>query len=292
MAFRYPSLVRGGVRALDRLAELGGDGVRTLRFFAGSARFEQRTDDVFVASYPRSGTTWTQLVVHLLRSGDHDLAFDHLCDVSPWWERSLSWRSDAPEAFAALASPRVFKTHLPRRFLPRGARCVYVHRDPGDVVVSYFHLYRRYLGYTGEFGDFFERFLRGDLQYRSYFRHVEGWLAAEGTDVLVVPYEAMRHDPESWVGRVAGWLGVEASPDRVAEVVRLTGFDRMKASEEKFDHVGELCRQWGVRGGEFLRVGQVTRGASMLTPAQRRALDRAVRRPHRRPEWRLAAFLH
>ena len=286
-------LLEGSDRLLDRVSAATGDASRTVKYLAGRARFVPRASDVYVASYPRSGTTWTQLIVHLLVTGATGLDFNHLSEVSPWFERSLAWRTGAADAFARLPAPRVFKTHLPYRWLPGSGRCLHVVRDPGDVVVSYYHLYRRYLGWALPFDAFFERFLAGEVQYRSYFDHLAGWRAAPEGRVLEVSYEALRADPAFGVRRIASFLEVPVDDARVEAVVDLTGFERMKAEEHKLDHLGELARQRGATGGTFVRAGRVARGAGTLSDTQRAALDRALagaRRP--RPKWHLPAFLH
>lgn len=288
-------LLRRGDELLDGLAAAVGDASRTVKFLRGRASFEPREDDIYVASYPRSGTTWTQVLVHLLVTGDRELGFRHIADVSPWWERSLAWRADAVDSLAAQPGPRVFKTHLPHRWLPPGGRYLYVWRNPEDVAVSYYHLYRRYLGFEGSFAAFFERFLDGTLQYRSWFRHVAGWEAQRGAPgVLLVPYDDMRGAPEAWLRRIADFLAVPLTGARSAEILELTDFARMKAEHDKFDHIGELCRQWGIREGDFLREGRVARGAGHISAPQRAALERVRARRPRWPtfEWRLGAFLH
>lgn len=289
------TLLDGAVGALGRVEGAAGDAARTARFLRGRTAFRLRAEDVFVASYPRSGTTWTLAIVHLIVSGARALRFDHLSDVAPWWERSLAYRRDAPRTLAALPGGRVFKTHLPRGWLPAGARCLYVWRNPGDVAVSYFHLYRRYLGFDGSFEAFFDRFLKGELQYRSWFRHLAGWERARSNPrVLWVSYDEMRGAPAEWVQRIADFLGRPLAPARVEEIVALTGFDAMKAAQAKFDHQGELLRQLGVREGDFIREGKVGAFAAHLTAAQRDALETAAQRPPLWPalEWRLPAFLH
>jgi len=288
-------LLGAGARTLEKVEGWTQDAARTARFLHGRSTFQPREGDVFVASYPRSGTTWTLAIVHLIVSGARALSFDHLSDVAPWWERSLAYREDAAQTLSALPGGRVFKTHLPRGWLPTGARCLYVWRNPGDVAVSYFHLYRRYLGFDGSFEAFFDRFLQGKLQYRSWFRHLAGW-ERERSDprVLWVSYDEMRADPGPWIRRIADFLERPLEAKRVEEVVALTGFDAMKAAQAKFDHLGELVRQLGVREGDFIREGKVGAAATQLTPAQREALETVAQRSPLWPrlEWRLPAFLH
>ncbi len=288
-------LLRSGDKLLDRLADTVGDASRTVKFLRGRASFDARPDDVWVASYPRSGTTWTQVIAYLIVTGETEFHFRHLAEVSPWWERSLAHREDAVAELRAMATPRVLKTHLPYGWLPAGARYLYVWRNPEDVAVSYYHLYRRYLGYDGAFEDFFERFLRGDVQYKSWFRHVAGWRAHEGDPrVLFIPYDEMRAETPQWVRRIADFLGVTLSDARCDEIVKQTDFGSMKAAEDKFDFASELAMQRRIAEGAFLREGKVRRGEGYLSDEQRATLERERSRQVPLPavEWRLPSFLH
>ena len=115
--------------------------------------FQPRPDDIFVVTYPRSGTTWTQMILYQLTT-DGRMDFAHITQVCPWFERALKAGRDLD----ALPGPRVFKSHLPYRRIPKGpCRYIYVARDGKDVAVSYYHFYRSHMGYKGTFEEFFER---------------------------------------------------------------------------------------------------------------------------------------
>src|SRR2546427_6344241 len=48
---------------------------------------------------------------------------------------------------------------------------------------------RRYNGYEGTFTEFFERFLRGKVEFGSWFEHVKGWWKHRGDpNVLFLTY--------------------------------------------------------------------------------------------------------
>src|SRR5689334_3575770 len=51
--------------------------------------FEPRPSDIYVASFPKSGTTWVQMICYQLVSGG-DMSFRHLSLVSPWLERIMN----------------------------------------------------------------------------------------------------------------------------------------------------------------------------------------------------------
>lgn len=290
-----------GVRSIDRLEAGLGDLRRTAAFVRGRVLFEPRPTDVYVATYPRSGTTWMQFMLHLLVRGlegpQAELA--HIDEVCPWFERSLATGRLQPEDLQPLPSPRIFKTHLPRRWLPQGARpggagrFVVIVRDPADVALSYYRLYQAYLGFTGSLDEFLERFAQGRVQYGSWWTHVRDWERHGGDDdVLLVRYEALRADPLAELRRVAAFAGLPTEEARLSAAVEGASLPRMKAMEERFDHATSLLLERGVSPRRFIGTGEVGGGARALTAQQRARLEGAAGQgPGRYDRW-LPAFLH
>ena len=270
------------------------DARRTCSFLRGRLEFRPREDDIYVVSYPRSGTTWMQLLLHRLVGRD-DLAFTHISQVSPWLERSLAIGTMNAADFERFPSPRIIKSHLPCGWLPRPGRYLYIWRDGRDVAVSYYHFYRSHLGYRDDFARFWQRFLRGDLQYRSWFRHVAGWMAhASDPQVLVIRYEDLHKDCIAVLRRVAGHVGIAVSEERLTQIVAETSFTAMKGQETKFDHATALLLERGAESRGFLRRGVPGEGAVALDATQRAAFERRLCSTADRPsrEMRLSAFLH
>jgi hypothetical protein len=270
------------------------DAPRVVRFLRGRALFRTRPSDVFVASYPRSGTTWLQQIL-LVLSHDGEREFQHVDDVAPWWERSLALGVRRAADFEALPSPRTFKTHLPHAWLPRGARYLYVRRDGRDVAVSYYHLHRSHLSYEGSFEEFFERFLEGRVQYGSWFKHVAGWDARrERAGVKIVEYERLQSDLAGTMLELDQWLGSGRGVERVEQLAKLCSFEHMKARQERYDHATERRAGRGSADGRFIREGRAGAHREVLSPVQQEAFEAASRRRTDRShvELDLPAFRH
>ena len=75
--------------------------------------YEPDSDDIFVASYPKCGTTWVQHIVYLLLNRGEPLPRDKsLTEVFPHLEEV------GREFVAGMARPRLIKTHLPLAMTP------------------------------------------------------------------------------------------------------------------------------------------------------------------------------
>jgi hypothetical protein len=274
----------GAVRNLD-------NGRRIANFLRGRIEFESRASDVFISSYPRSGTTLTQWILYLLA---HETGPDpeHLTQVSPWFERSLAIGELTAEDLGALESPRIFKSHLPREWLPNGGRYIYVERAIEDVLVSYFHFYRDYLGFEGSLDEFYVRFMAGRVQYGSWYEHVAGWRAhASDPSVLILRYDDLLEDRKASIQRMVAFLGWPCDERAIDRAVIESSFEAMKRRESVFDHATALLLERGVRSRSFLRAGRVGDGASELTAEQARELRERSPRERQIGIRGLAAFL-
>src|SRR5262245_39165996 len=103
--------------------------------------FSFRDDDIVIATYAKSGTTWVQQIVgQLLTGGDENLA---VWEESPWLEFRLRPQAERLAAIEAQTHRRFIKSHLPVDalvFSPT-AKYLYIGRDGRDVVWSlYNHL--------------------------------------------------------------------------------------------------------------------------------------------------------
>lgn len=226
--------------------------------FASGLTYRPHGSDVFVASYPKCGTTWMQYVVYLLMNGARPLPpgrkleefFPHLEEVGA-------------EGVQALPARRMIKTHLPFGMTPfhREARYVYVARNPFDCAVSFYHHTRGFVHHydfaDGTFDDFFECFIAGEVDFGDYFDHLSSWYAERSApNVLFVTYERMQRETERVIAEVGAFLGEPSSvtarsPAAVAAIRQESSFERMSRDQRRWSS----ARPEGMP--EFVRKGVV-----------------------------------
>lgn len=221
---------------------------------AASRRFTPWPNDIIIASYPKSGTTWVQQIVHGLRTAG-DMDFSDITEVVPWIE--MAHVLDLDLAGNQVASPRAFKTHWNGDEAPRDARTIFVYRDPKSVAVSY---YRFYAGWVLDpdaitISQFIlDYFVHGTLR-GTYWTHLKSWLARRhDRTVLSLSYEGLKADLASAAKRIAAFMDLTPSPSAIDIAIRQASRDFMIRHAEKFD--------------EHLVAGK--RNAAMGLPAYRR----------------------
>jgi hypothetical protein len=199
--------------------------------------------------------------------------FPHIYEYCPWFERS----SRSGLGFEARPSPRLFKSHLTYRKIPKGpCKYIYVARDGKDVAVSYYHLYRDYSGFEGTFPEFFDRYLRGKVEFGSWFEHVRGWWRHRNDpNVLFLRYEDLLDNLEGGVRKIIAFCGFQIAPERMLAILERCSFAFMKQHESQFDPVTGAAWEQGAQGKAFLRTGRAGDGKDQLSPEQAARFDRA-----------------
>ena len=239
-----------------------------------------RPDDIWIVTYPKCGTTWTQQIVRLIinRGNDDGLKID---DAVPWVEAFATIPGTEYKYHVDIdnmASPRAFKSHFPYGMMPCGipsispGKYIYVVRNPRDVVVSFYHHYRTLPFYPHyEWDNFFEKFLKGDVDFGDYFDHVLSWWAhKDDNNVLFLKYEDMKKDLPSAVATIATFIDQDISKELVDEIAHRTTFENMKKDSSANYEWIKMPKPTGV---DFMRKGIVGDWKNYFTPEQVARLD-------------------
>lgn len=259
-------------------------------------RFKMRDDDIVLATYAKSGTTWMQqILAQLVFNGDPPMDTSQL---SPW----VDLRIMPPEAIAALEHQphrRFLKTHLPIDalvFSPK-ARYIYVGRDGRDVVWSLYnhHANANEMWYgalnntPGRVGppidpppesihqyyrDWFEK---DGYPFWSYWENVRSWWNARHLpNVMLIHFNELKKDLDGSIRRIAGFLDIPVDEKTFHKIVEHCTFDYMKTNAEKVVPLGGAL--WNGGAKTFINKGTNGRWSDTLSAEESKEYEaRAVK---------------
>lgn len=259
VVFAVPAAMPQEQQNETRLAQNGEGGVaRTRRvgsyvfcehfpdeILRGALDYRHRPGEVYIATYPKCGTTWMQHILYNIYSrGEPPPTVGHFFHSMPFLERH------GVEAIQGLTCPPgAIKTHMlydEARICPE-AKYVYVVRNPFDCCVSFYHHYKLYPIYgfkDGTFEEFLQLFLAGDVDGGDYFDHLLSWYPhRKDSNVLFFRYEDLKAHTESWVLAVADFLGPEhgnalrsdpGAMDKVLRAVSVEGVRKLSRLEREY----------------------------------------------------------
>ncbi|XP_055937574.1 sulfotransferase 1C2A-like [Argiope bruennichi] len=197
--------------------------------------YKPRPDDVFIATYPKCGTTWAQHIFLLIfRQGEPLESQMMFFTATPFLEIA------GAKGAESMPRPGALKTHLPFRVIPWSdeAKYVYITRNPKDCCVSYYHHLKDlpFHGFAGDFNQFFELFISGNIDFGDYFDHVMEWYEHRNDpNVLFMTYEEMKEDPQGAILKMASFVDEDKyakplrdDPQKLKNVLEYSSFKYMK----------------------------------------------------------------
>jgi hypothetical protein len=252
---------------------------------------------VWLASYPKSGNTWTRAFLHnLLRPQDDTYDLNEMNELttgaggSRWYAPLLkkplkessfaevaAVRAQAQAALAAAADGLVFaKSHsayvtdhgAPAIAKDATAGAVYILRNPLDVASSYAsHLASsidKAIALMNRNGACTRNSERQAYEpMGSWSEHVESWTHRPHRALHIMRYEDMLARPKETFGALCMFLRIQLKPGELAEAIEKSSFDRLRAHEEEhgFKERPERARQ-------FFRQGRAGTWRDVLTSDQ------------------------
>jgi aryl sulfotransferase len=226
--------------------------------------FELRPGDIIIASPPKCGTTWTQMICALLILQAPELPLP-LDTLSPWIDMVTRARTEVFADLQAQTHRRFIKTHTPLDGIPNDPTVTYIciGRDPRDVALSIDHhidntdvdaflqareqaaaidgielgpLRPRPPRPEGQRDRFWQwvddetpstqvgSSLRRTVEHLQTFRDAGGDL-----DVVHLHYDDLKDDLEGQMRKLAARLGIDVDEDRWPRLTQAATFESMRS---------------------------------------------------------------
>jgi len=264
----------------------------------------------WLASYPKSGNTWTRAFIASLRHEEPEevdinaLHTGAIASDRGWIDEVLGCDSaDLDHDEIDLLRPAVYRWHADEAeehgyhkvhdaytYLANGeplfpaactAGALCIIRNPLDVAISFAHpnhcTIAQSIANMGNPDFAFSRATkRMDNQLRqkllSWSAHVESWADADEIDRLVVRYEDMRHDSLATFTRICSFLQLPDDAASVQAALDKCAFEKLQAQEQEKG----FCEK-SPKHEAFFRKGKVGDWQETLSPEQ---IDRIINDHH------------
>lgn len=246
--------------------------------------FQFRNDDIIIATYAKSGTTWMQqIVAQMLFNGDPDLA---VAEMSPWLDLRVPPKEVKLPQVEAQTHRRLIKTHLPLDALvysPK-AKYIYIARDGRDVLWSMYnhHVNANQAWYEalndtpGRVGPPIEPpptdirqywhdwLVRDGHPFWPFWGNLRSWWAIRALpNILFVHFNDLKRDMPAEMRRIARFLDIPIDETRWPVILEYCSFDWMKKNAAKSVPLGGAF--WDGGAEVFINKGVNGRWMDTLT---------------------------
>lgn len=241
---------------------------------------------LWLASYPKSGNTWTRaFLANLFLNSPKPVEINKLTNFayaeyrlefyeqitrkkrSELSDEELNQARPMVQKLIAASSPNtVFvKTHSAMGFtndvptieptVTEGG--IYILRNPLDVCVSYAH----HVGV--DYDQAISAMASSDNQLSttdslafnvlgSWSDHVTSWADADGLNRLVLRYEDLHRQPEKTFGKLVKFLGLPKNKDRLERAIRFSSFKELSGQETETGFIEK-----SKKADKFFRKGKI-----------------------------------
>jgi len=211
--------------------------------------FRFRDGDIIIATWAKSGTTWTQQIIgQLVFNGVEGLP---VLDMAPWVDMRLAPKEKILELVEAQTHRRFVKTHLPAdaMIISPKARYIYLARDGRDALWSWYNHHAittqealdtinsnpgnpdpPWTPPTDDIRAYFHNWLdkNGDPMH-PFWENVQSWWDIRDLpNVLLLHFNDLKADMEREIRRIAEFLSIYIDATTWPAIVEHCTFDYMK----------------------------------------------------------------
>ncbi|PHQ71623.1 MAG: sulfotransferase [Sneathiella sp.] len=252
---------------------------------------------IWLASYPKSGNTWTRTFIHNLLLNPKEpfdinqLSIFSLADGKiEWYERVggkpfeefskheiLGLISKVHKAFTESSPDSVFvKTHsvlgsvsdTPLITMQYTAGAIYIVRNPLDVIISLADHFAMTLDNAIDFANNSTAYFGAtdtDMEVfcSSWSGHVNSWMNINRQHMHIMRYEDMLDRPEETFGGMARFMGLNPPTERLDKAIQFSSFDVVRKQEDESGFIEQSDKN-----EKFFRAGKSGQWEDILSDKQ------------------------
>ena len=236
--------------------------------------FPFRDDDIIIATYAKTGTTWVQQIIsQLLFNGEEGLP---VADMSPWLDLRIPPNEVKLAGVDAQTHRRFMKTHLPVDALVFSdkVKYIYIARDGRDVLWSlYNHHSTANDAWYGALNDtpglvgppigrpvdsivqYYHEWLDQDgYPFWSFWENIRSWWDIRDlANVNLIHFGALKDDMPGEIRKIAAYLDIEIDESKWDTILHHCSFDYMKANATAAVPLGGVF--WDGGAEQFIHRG-------------------------------------
>jgi aryl sulfotransferase len=248
--------------------------------------FNFRADDIIIATYGKSGTTWMQQIIsQLIFNGAPDV---DVSNMSPWLDLRIPEAHIKLEALENQTHRRFVKTHLPVDALvfSEKAKYIYIGRDGRDVVWSlynhhangnelFYQLINETPGRVGpklekptpDIAQYFRDWLDKDgYPFWPFWEHIRSWWSIRHLpNVMLIHFAQLKENMPREIEKIANFLEIDIDENKWDDILKHCSFDYMKKNGAKTVPLGGAA--WDGGSETFINKGTNGRWKDILTAA-------------------------
>lgn len=265
---------------------------------------------LWLASYPKSGNTWTRAFLHnlfgLLEGKDIEYDINKINEFTTWDISAKAYMrhmNEVPSAdnkpLIAATRPKVqadivarteglaiVKTHhalvedrgFPVINFQVTSGAVYVVRNPLDVAISFAHHMNKDIDTAIEHmaAENYETPVTEKSVYEiygSWSQHVESWTRRPHRAIHVMRYEDMLAEPQKTFGKLARFLLLSPTPEQLDSAIERASFKRLQEQE-----AAHGFREKPEKAKNFFREGRAGQWREQLSRRQIRKIVKTHRK--------------
>ncbi|XP_070538806.1 sulfotransferase 6B1-like [Ptychodera flava] len=229
------------------------------------AEMEVREDDVWLVSYPKTGTNWIKTILYQIFNKD-SLGVQDVKQAPdpnsyiPYIE--VCHRDSGKPAIDVftempITQRRIIASHLqpkwmPRQYFEKKPKTIHIMRNPKDTAESYFNFFKKSpaTDTREDWSSYLKDFLQGDVPYGAYSDYVTMWCEVnKEANILTLMYEDLKEDLQGGILKTARFLEVEMTEAEAKTIAERCTFDAMKSRSTAESQANSGLFRKGLAGG-------------------------------------------